>query len=224
MWWQTMTSFQQTMFIIACAATFILVLQIVLMLIGNDGDDITGAAEVSDVSDVTDVSDPFDLDASVDGGVSDEAPIDHTSSFGLRLLSFRSIIAFLSIGGWLGYTCGYYLDWYWAFLIALAGGIAAACGMAGAMIGIEKMQGDGALDPSNAVGVVGTVYLTVPPARSGVGKVNILIQERYAEYEAMTDGDEPLPTGSEIRVFSHLGTTLLVEKYKKPSITVETTD
>ena len=137
-----MTAFQQTMFIIACAATLVLIVQILLMLIGGSNDaDVTGGG-LTDVSDadidigggVTD-GDFSDsgvssmLDGSVDGDSldsgNDTVGGGHTS-FGLRLLSVRSIIAFLAIGGWMGYTLCYVLDWYYALIIALACGFAAA--------------------------------------------------------------------------------------------------
>lgn len=250
MWWNSMSTFQQTMFIIACAATFLLVMQILLMLIGgsNDADAVGGGltdggfdGDVSGGGDFTgggsdgdfsgDLPSVFDGGGSSTGGAgSDDASPDAVGSgggalaaFGLRLISLRSIIAFLAIGGWVGYTLCYSLDWYYSLIIALVCGFAAACGMAGAMLGMEKMQSSGNLDPHNAVGKIGTVYLTIPPDRAGQGKVNILIQERYAEYEAVTDDNSPLPTASEIKVVKHLGSNvLLVTKYKKPSITIET--
>lgn len=229
MWWSSMSAFQQTLFVLACAATFVLVMQIVLMLIGNASDadidasdgDISGGGitDVDGADDVLDVSGGGALDVDGDSDIS-----DHGASvpFGLRLLSLRSIIAFVAIGGWVGYTVCYALDWYYALIIALACGFAAACAMAAAMLGMEKLQSNGNLNPLNAVGKTGTVYLTVPPERSGKGKVNILIQERYAEYEAVTDSGSPLPTASEIKVIGHVGANvLIVEKYKKPSITIE---
>ncbi len=242
MWWNSMSTFQQTMFIIACVATFLLVLQILMMLIGgsNDADAIGGG--LTDGGDGFDLADGADGDFSGDipsmldgggsvgdSGANDGAPdVSDTgggalAAFGLRLISLRSIIAFLAIGGWVGYTLCYSLDWYYSLIVALVCGFAAACGMAGAMLGMEKMQSSGNLNPQNAVGKIGTVYLTVPPARQGHGKVNVLIQERYTEYEAVTDDGDPLPTAAEIKVLKHIGANvLLVTKYKKPSITIET--
>lgn len=244
MWWNSMSLFQQVMFVIACAATAVLLIQIILMLISgaSDADFSGGGISDADVSDATDIGEVSDIgDGGVGEGLSsvfDGSPsasdvgghIDgdnvHTGGsslpFGLRLLSFRSIVAFLAVGAWIGYTLCYAIDWYIALILALAGGFAAACGMAAAILGMEKLQSNGNINPQNAIGKTGTVYLTVPPARSGFGKVNILIQERYAEYEAVTDSNEPLPTSSEIKVIGHTGANvLLVERYKKPSITVE---
>ena len=146
-----------------------------------------------------------------------------TMPFGLRLLSLRSIIAFITIGSWMCYTlCYTALPLWGAILISVASGFAAACAMAGALIGMEKLQGNGNLNPNNAVGKVGTVYLTIPPNRTGFGKINVLIQERYAEYDAVTDSSEPIPTTAEIKVIGHTGANvLLVQKYKKPSIVIE---
>ncbi|MCH5165954.1 MAG: hypothetical protein J1G01_06090 [Clostridiales bacterium] len=222
MWWNSMSAFQQTLFIVACAATFILIVQIILMLIGTDEADATGGG-LSDGADgglSPDIGGDGDLDVhgefNVDGG---DGGSDFFAVFALRLLSFRCIIAFFAIGAWIGYTVCYSLQWYYALIIAIACGFAAACGMAAAITGLEKLQSSGNINPANAVGKTGTVYLTVPPSRSGRGKVNILIQERFAEYEAVTDSDKPLPTMSDIKVLGHIGSNiLLVEEYRKPSL------
>lgn len=247
MWWSSMTALQQVMFIMACAVTAILVIQIILMLIGNigDGDGDFAAAPTDAPDGVTDfdgsvgVGDPTDIGGgfSLDGGVTESDAIDfgdasdaeipqHVGSsallpFGLKLISLRSILAFLAIGSWMCYTMIYFVDWYFALLIAVACGFAAACGMAAALVGMERLQSNGNINPNNAAGKVGSVYLTIPPARSGKGKVNVLVQERYAEYEAITDSADAIPTGAEIKIKSHVGgNVLLVERLKKPSITV----
>lgn len=245
-----MSTLQQVMFVIACAATAVLILQIILMLVGGSSDaDIPGGISDADVSDLDlggggGISDLADVDLDLDvpgGGVLDSADSDFSGGggasdatddataqggvnmpFGLRLLSLRSIIAFVAVGGWMCYTLCYVLDWYFALIISLACGFGAACAMAAAIMGMEKLQGNGNLDPNNAIGKIGTVYLTVPPKRTGTGKINVLIQERYAEYEAVTNGDEELKTASQIKVVGHAGNNvLIVEKYRKPSISIE---
>lgn len=245
MWWNSMSTLQQVMFVIACAATAVLLLQIILMLVGGSSDaDIPGGvtdADVSDIgaggglSDIADADIDVDIDVSTDGmtdvadadvlqGGASEATDGGGASmpFGLRLLSLRSIIAFAAIGAWVCYTLCYMLDWYYALIIAIACGFGAACAMAAAIMGMEKLQGNGNLDPNNAIGKVGTVYLTVPPSRNGKGKVNVLIQERYAEYEAITNDDEALKTASQIKVVGCAGNNvLIVEKYRKPYISIE---
>ncbi len=257
MWWNSMTVFQQATFIIACAASLFLIIQIILMLASGASDsDISGGgvtdADASDIGGggIIDYDGGMDgafdgdsdisggLSSALDGGISDyqvggasDAELSHggatehgaTMPFGLRLLSLRSIIAFITIGSWMCYTLCYTAMPLWgAILISVASGFAAACAMAGALIGMEKLQGNGNLNPNNAVGKVGTVYLTIPPNRTGFGKINVLIQERYAEYDAVTDSSEPIPTTAEIKVIGHTGANvLLVQRYKKPSIVIE---
>ena len=215
MWWNSMTLLQQVMFIIACASTALLAIQIILMLIGSIGSDVEisggglsdagdglelgGGMSDTDVGDVIG-GDRFTLDgigggSSGDVGGADfdgEIPKSGGSSmpFGLRLLSFRSLVAFTVMGSWVLYTASYGMAWYYAAILAVACGFAAACGMAGAIVGMEKLQDNGNIDPTNAVGKIGTVYLTVPPKRSGQGKINVLVQERYAEYFAVTRSEE----------------------------------
>ena len=63
-----------------------------------------------------------------------------------------------------------------------------------------KLQYDGTLNIQNAIGLTGTVYLTVPALRTAPGKVNVTVQEQLREFEAVTDRTTPIPTGSSIRV------------------------
>jgi hypothetical protein len=57
------------------------------------------------------------------------------------------------------------------------------------------------------------VYLTIPPSRSGRGKVLINIQGSTHELDAMTDDPGPIPTGALAIVMEILGEeTLLVTK------------
>ena len=241
MWWNSLSVLQQVTFVTACAVTAILVVQIILMLIGNidsgsDGDfsdSSVGAPDVdvnfdggtSDIGGLPgdgSISDIGDGDIDIPNGT--DIPQHSYSSilpFGLKLISLRSILAFLAIGCWMCYTFAFFVDWYFAIIIAVAFGFAASCGMAGALVGMEKLQSSGNINPNNAAGKIGTVYLTVPPSRSGKGKINVLVQERYAEYEAITDSDEAIPTGAEIKIKAHIGgNVLLVERHKKPSITI----
>ncbi|MBQ1398189.1 MAG: hypothetical protein IIY89_06820, partial [Clostridia bacterium] len=63
-----------------------------------------------------------------------------------------------------------------------------------------SLNENGTLQMESAVGKVGEVYITVPPEMSGTGKVNVIIQGRMTEAEAMTDCDRPLKYGEPVEV------------------------
>ena len=244
MWWNDLTTLQQVMFIIACVATAILVLQIILMLVSGAHDGSFDSADAPDVDLDTDVdvdighadgcdcgcgtgSVDIDGDMGVDSidDVSDgshDVGVSHRMPFGMRLLSFRSILAFITLGSWVCFAACYELTWYYSVIIAVACGMVAACGMAAALLGMEKLQSNGVINPRNSIGKVGSVYLTIPAYRSGRGKIHVLVQERYAEYDAITDSATPIPTGAEIKVVGVAeNNVLIVEDVKDSKLVVE---
>lgn len=199
-WWnEGNNEFQRVLFIIAAAATLIMIVQIILMLTGIGGDDASFDSDLDSGSDVADLSN--------DEGVSATA--------GLRILSLRSALAFLAIGGWMTYTMSYLMDWYWALLLGLAVGVAAAVGVAFLLKSVMKLQSDGNIDLEKALGKIGDVYLTVPANRNGTGKVNVTVQDSLIEREAVTDLDQPIKTGQKVKVIGVVdGSILVVEPFK----------
>jgi len=76
-----------------------------------------------------------------------------------------------------------------------------------------RMQSSGNVDFKNAIGQTGTVYITVPAALSGRGKVTLTLQERFLELPAMTAAHKPLRPGQLVTVTDLVDdNTLLVEK------------
>ena len=63
----------------------------------------------------------------------------------------------------------------------------------------RKLQASGNLDPRGAVGKAATVYLRIPPQKTGAGKITVSLQGRTAEFTAVTAGDE-IATGQDVRV------------------------
>lgn len=80
--------------------------------------------------------------------------------------------------------------------------------------GLSKMRQSGNIDVyKSAIGCNGKVYLTVPAERKGTGKVQININNSVREYDALTDSEDDLKTGTSIKVTEVLDTnTLLVEE------------
>lgn len=208
-WWDSLLVLQQVMFAVGCATTLFMIVQIILMLVGMDSDGFydgdTGLDGLSD--------------GIVEGGLSEhlngETPnIDQGSSgftlFGLRILTLRSLLAFLSIGSWVVYTLLYVMFWPWAVILGIVAGFIAAVGVAAAMRALYRLQTSGNININNAVGRTGEVYLTIPALRISEGKVSIVVQEKLTEFAAITDCDADLKTGTQIIVKEVIGNNVLV--------------
>lgn len=212
LWWQAMNLYEKISVCIAIPSTLVLVLQLILTVIGIggesdfDGDsvDLDGDG-IPDGVDMDGDGDPDALESS-DGGI---------FSGGFRLFTFRGFIAFLAIMGWVGYTLSKSEVPLWlCSVISLAAGFCMMMVIALIFHYFSKIQTNGVVDIRNAIGKSGTVYLNVPPKRSGTGKVNLVVQERYGEYEAVTDEAETLPFGSEVTVVGLSGQNTLVVRKK----------
>ena len=189
------------LFIIASSSTLILIIQTVLSVIGagDDGDfdgcesDLVENASAS--ADVKSGKANFDAD-------------------GLRIFTMRGILAFLMVGCWVGFI-GIIAEIppVAALLCALASGTASLFGIAKLMQLLMSLHHDGTLKVSNAIGQVGTVYIRIPGDEKGVGKVSVTVQERFCEFDAVTESGEELKTGEAIYVTDvRPGNVLVVEK------------
>ncbi len=169
---------RMTTFFLTCAAIGggILVLQLALSAIG------------------------FDHDTTEHGSLVDAA------ESGLDLFSVRALaagLAFFGIGGLAGLATG--LGALVAVPLALFAGAAATVAVAVVMRAMMRLEDDGTVQVESAVGVTGTVYLTVPAARGGAGKVHLALQNRTVELQAITTHDAPLPTGARVLVVDVVG-------------------
>ena len=61
-------------------------------------------------------------------------------------------------------------------------------------------------------GKTGEVYLTIPSNRAGVGKITAVVQSALRELDAVTDADEPIKTGTQIKIVSVLNQNTVVVK------------
>ena len=69
------------------------------------------------------------------------------------------------------------------------------------------------MDANNAVGKKGTVYIRIPKKGEGTGKINVLVQESYSEFDAMSNGEE-LQTGTNVLIVGIQNGVLIVEPEK----------
>jgi membrane protein implicated in regulation of membrane protease activity len=73
---------------------------------------------------------------------------------------------------------------------------------------MTKLQSDGTLKLSNAIGQQGKVYLTIPA--DGTGQVQVAFQGRLMIYDAISANKEEIKTGDQIVVIDIAGGNILV--------------
>lgn len=213
-WWDSLSLVTQIFYCIALPSTLVLLLQTVLMFVGigsdSDGDfsldHSVGDVESSDLPELHEgiFGDPDSFDPSDAAGLED-----------LRIFSVRGIVAFLVVFGWVGgLVSGLGASLLVALPVALLCGVVTMVLLAFLMRAIMRLRSDGNTDNRNAIGTSGKVHLTIPPQRTGEGKVHLLLQGALVEREAVTDEVDAIPTGSEIVVTKISGQTTLVVKRK----------
>ncbi len=215
-WWGDLNNFTKVFYIIAIAASLILLIQLIIAMFGFGHDADVGGADADMGGDVG--AGGADYDAGTDLGGHDIAhdagghDVSHGGA-GLRLFSVQTIVSFLVTFGWSGVAFGSTAMPQWlAFIIAFLIGTVTLFGMAKLMQAMMKLQSAGNIDLKNAVGLSGEVYIPVPANQGGMGKVNITIQGRLGEYNAVTLGEELLKTGVFVKVAEVRGNTLVVVK------------
>ena len=167
--------------------------QVVLTLIGLGGDALDLDIDADIDADVD-----LDVDMDLDGDVGDV--VQHGSSWMFGILSFRTIVAALTFFGLGGLTAlSADLSERASLAIALVSGAVAMYVVFWMMRGLSKLKAEGTIRIHRAVGKHGTVYLRIPAEESGTGKIHLNLQNRTAEYLAMTSGPE-LPTGAKVVV------------------------
>ena len=136
-------------------------------------------------------------------GVIDDLPDagDGSHGSGSGIFSVRTIAAFFAGLGWIGVI--FLRQGGSSMLAAAAGTITGLALMAGTiyvMRSFAKMQDSGTLNYANAVGAVGKVYVTIPPARGPGGQIEVIFQSRTVFAEACTDATERIKPGARVRV------------------------
>ena len=122
-----------------------------------------------------------DIDVDMDG----EIDIVHPDSgiFDFKLISFRSILAFIAMFGWGGVVFGEH-GWK-GFGIAIASGLVTMVITACLISFILKLQQSGTRANASLVGQKGTVYLAIPAG--GRGKVILDLGDSTREIAAFSD-------------------------------------
>ena len=199
-WWTALGDVGQIFACIAIPATVMLLIQLVLTFIGLGGE--------SDADTATD--DGFD---GVDDGF--EGADNNGLGDGLSIFTLRGFITFFSVLGWVGtICCGADLQIWLTIIISVSAGLLAMFWVAIMMKWLFKLQYDGTENIKDALGVSGTVYLRIPPSRTGKGKINAIINGKLTEKTAVTDEETVIICGEEVTVVGISGEETVIVKRK----------
>jgi hypothetical protein len=146
------------------------------------------------------------------GGDHGDADVDVSShDSGYQFFTLRNLIAFFTMFGWTGlaaYKAG--INHFLVILIALVAGALLVFVMYLLMRQSSRLRHSGTLEMKNAINKIGETYLRIPASRSGIGKVQVQVQGRLMELEAMTDDGEDIATGRPIQVVNILNNQVLL--------------
>lgn len=192
-WWAELSLVMKILWGVTLAASFVFIIQSILTFVGADAD--------SDFD--------MDVDTSLDG--SDLSNIDG----GANLYTFRNLVNFILGFGWSAILLQDSIpSAALRIVVSVVIGMALVVAVMYLFKWLAGMQQSGNINLlKSAAGCEGKVYLTVPAARGGEGKVQITIGGAVREYNAVTESETPLKTGTPIRVVDALNAnTVLIEE------------
>jgi len=146
--------------------------------------DVGGDADLS-----TDVEfEGLDSDHQTSWSQAADADMGHPDASRIfEVLSFRSVVAAIAFFGFAGKaSLASELNPTQALLIGFAAGGAAMYGIYWVMLQIYKLRTSGNENIRNAMGKSARVYVAIPKQSEGAGKVQLVLQNRTVEYEAVT--------------------------------------
>ena len=192
-WWAELSPVMKILWSVTLTASLVFVIQSILTFVGAD------AAWNFDV----------DVDTSMDG-----ADLSNIEG-GSNLYTFRNFVNFILGFGWSAILLQDSIHSVPLLIVVSAAiGVALVVAVMYLFKWLSSMQQSGNIDIEKAArGCEGKVYLTIPAAQGGEGKVQITISGAVREYNAITESEEPLKTGTPIRVVDVVNAnTVLVEQ------------
>lgn len=175
-WFENHSVMEHVYLWLGIAATVFLIVQIILLCLSSFGGDV-------------DIDGDGDIDVDSDSGVS--------------IFTVKSITAFFAVGCWAGLlTCALAsekLQWLSVIVAVIAGGAAMAV-VIFTIRAMLKLQCNGAVQMQKLVGQHATVYVSVPPSRSGRGKITLNAQGKFMELDAVTESEERLAVDETVEI------------------------
>ena len=181
----SMDGMQQFYFYIAIGTSIIFIIQTIMTFVGADADSGVDA----------------DFDGNLDGV---ETPF--------QLFSLRNLVNFLLGFGWTGVA--FYNIISSKVLLGILAFIVGLIFVAIFFIlmrALMKLAEDNSFKLEDTVGKTADVYMTIPPAKSGKGKIFISVRGTTHELSAITPSEEAIKSGALVKVLSLEGDVLVVE-------------
>jgi len=185
LWWTSLDPYLKIMWGIAIPFSIIFIIQMVMTFVGmGDQGDATGDADV-----------------------------DADMQMPMHFFTFRNLVNFFLGFSWTGISFYETIDSKaWLTFLGVIIGLVLVTIVMALLYALSKAVQSGNIDINNAVGRMATVYYTIPASGKGAGKVQMSVQQVIREYDAMTELNEPIPTGRSVRIKSVIDAhTLLVE-------------
>ena len=206
-WWDGLSTLQQFFYYIAIPATLVLIIQFILSVMG-----LTGDTNV----DVGDADGDIDFDGDVDTEFDADIDSDADTDFGntdFRFVSFRTVIAFLTVFPWTGIVLlGKGMNTALVIVISTLTGLFAMFVIGYLFYITARLQSSGNIDYKNAIGHTAEVYIPLLKDNNYQGKVQVVIQDRLVEATAIAKDNKKHSTGDMVKVVGVVGlSTLLVE-------------
>jgi hypothetical protein len=206
-WWVSLMLAEKFYYVVAIISTLVFVVQLVLNLIGiGVGDADVDVSSAHDALDATSAHDAMDASSVHDAG--------HGHSTGLGVISVKTVMAFLVGFGWTGAIClGGGMRLGFAIPLSIIVGAVLMLLVFWMLKVFYDLAEAGNVDTKNAVGKTATVYVSIPPAGQGRGQVQVTVQGRLREMNAVAQDEEALKPGTHVRVVKLLDAeTVLVKK------------
>jgi membrane protein implicated in regulation of membrane protease activity len=204
-------------FFLLCAVIggTILICQFVLTLVGLGGEHgVDFSHEVAH-----DFSGDAGHDADVQGTESNDQSGHHGSSWLFAVISFRTLVAAVTFFGLIGAAAQQANQPVGVQLVlAVSAGIGAMYGVHWLIRSIGRLGEDATLRVKSALGQEGTVYVPIAGDKVAAGKIQLKMQNRLVEYEAVTSFRERLTTGTKVRVVGIAGNVLEVEPVRTATV------
>jgi len=182
-WWDQLNLARQVFFGIGLIAAGAALVLAVLDFLGMEHHDAVGAAVVD---------------------------LDHG---GGGIFSVKPLTGFFLGFGWAG---GMALEAGWPMLGAMAAAMGAGASIMGLIVVMFRvifaMRSDGTVRIKDAMGAIGTVYVSLPPDRASGGQVTVNFNGRQETLAALNTAAHNVPSGEKIKVVAIIdGRTVLVE-------------